>query len=113
MLFRSEFTEEEKEIITKVTRKYGEEIDFTNLKTYEAVGCPKCNNLGYFGRIGLFEILDITDEIKRLIVEGASTIDIRNKAIEQNYRPSVVDGIHKVLNGETTLKEINRKLLIY
>ena len=108
-----EFTEEEKEIITKVTRKYGEEIDFTNLKTYEAVGCPKCNNLGYFGRIGLFEILDITDEIKRLIVEGASTIDIRNKAIEQNYRPLVVDGIHKVLNGETTLKEINRKLLIY
>ena len=108
-----EFTENEKEIMNKIAQKYGENINFSTLRTYDAVGCPKCNNSGYYGRIGLFEILDITDEIKRLIVQGASTIDIKNKAIEQNYRPLIVDGIHKVLNGDTTLTEINRKLLIY
>ena len=108
-----EFTKEEKEIMTKIAEKYGETIDFTGLKTYEAVGCKKCNDLGYYGRIGLFEILNISEEIKELIVKGASTIDIRKKAIEENYRPLVVDGIKKVLAGDTTLEEVNKKLLIY
>ena len=108
-----DFTEEEKEIMTKIAEKYGETIDFTGLKTYQAVGCKKCNDLGYYGRIGLFEILNISEEIKELIVKGASTIDIRKKAIEENYRPLVVDGIKKVLAGDTTLEEVNKKLLIY
>ena len=107
------FTEEEKNIISKIANKYGEEINFDNLKTYDAVGCEKCNNIGYYGRIGIFETLDITDEIKELIVKGASTIEIRNKAIEQNYRPLVVDGINKILHGDTTLEELNRQLILY
>lgn len=107
------FTEEEKEIITKIAEKYGEKIDFDKLKTYDAVGCKKCNNIGYYGRIGVFEILDITDEIKELIVKGASTIEIRNKALEQNYKPLIMDGIHKVLEGYTTLEELNKQLVIY
>ena len=52
------------------------------------------------------------EEIKELIVKGASTIVIRKKAIEENYRPLVVDGIKKVLAGDTTLEEVNKKLLI-
>ena len=108
-----EFTEEEKKIITKVMRKYGDEVDFTGLKTYDAVGCKKCNNTGYYNRIGVFEILNVEDEIEELIVEGASTTEIRKKALEVGYRPLVVDGIKKVLKGETTLKELNNKLLIY
>lgn len=108
-----EFTKEEKEIISKIAEQYGETVDFNGLKTYDAVGCKECNNLGYYGRIGLFEILNISDEIRELIVKGASTIDIRKKAIEENYRPLVVDGINKVLRGETSLEEINKKLLIY
>ena len=108
-----EFTEEEKKIITKVMGKYGDEVDFTGLKTYDAVGCKKCNNTGYYNRIGVFEILNVEDEIEELIVEGASTTEIRKKALEVGYRPLVVDGIKKVLKGETTLKELNNKLLIY
>lgn len=108
-----EFTQEEKDIISKIAAKYGEEINFDNLKTYDAVGCKKCNNFGYYGRIGIFEVLDITDEIKELIVKGASTIEIRNKALEQNYKPLVMDGIHKILHGETTLEELNRQLILY
>ena len=108
-----EYTQEEKEIITKIAEKYGQAVDFTNKKTYEAVGCKKCNNVGYYGRIGIFETLDVTDEIKELIVKGASTIEVRKKALEQNYRPLVVDGIRKILNGDTTLEELNRQLILY
>lgn len=108
-----DFTEEEKNIIIKISEKYGEKIDFNKYKTYDAVGCKKCNNIGYYGRTGIFEVLDISDEIKELIVKGASTIEIRNKALEQNYKPLIMDGIHKVLNGDTTLEELNRQLVIY
>lgn len=108
-----EFTKEEKEVISKIASRYGEEINFDNLKTYDAVGCKKCNNIGYYGRIGIFETLNVTDEIKELIVKGASTIEIRNKALEQNYKPLVMDGIHKILNGYTTLDELNRQLILY
>ena len=108
-----EFTQEEKDIITKIAEKYGEKIDFTNKKTYDAVGCKKCNNIGYYGRIGIFETLDITEDIKELIVKGASTLEIRNKALEQNYKPLVMDGIKKVLNGSTILDELNRQLILY
>lgn len=108
-----EFTSEEKEIITKIAEKYGETVNFDNAKTFEAVGCKKCNNIGYYGRIGVFETLDVSDEIKELIVKGASTIEIRKKAQEQNYKPLVIDGIRKIMNGETTLEELNRQLILY
>ncbi len=108
-----QFTEEEKKIITKIMDKYGEKVDFTDLKTYETVGCKMCNNTGYYGRIGVFEILNVADEIKQLIVNGSSTMEIREKALQLDYRPLVVDGIKKVLKGETTLEELNNKLLIY
>lgn len=108
-----EFTEQEKEVMNKIAQKYGEEIDFSKIKTYNAVGCEACNHSGYFERIGLFEVLEITDEIKEMIMEGKSSIEIRKKALEQSYRPLVVDGIHKVMQGYTNLDEINRKLLIY
>ena len=108
-----EFTSEEKEIITKIAEKYGETVNFDNAKTFEAVGCKKCNNIGYYGRIGVFETLDVSDEIKELIVKGASTIEIRKKAQEQNYKPLVIGGIRKIMNGETTLEELNRQLILY
>lgn len=108
-----DFTTEEKEVMTKIAEKYGTKIDFTGKKTYEAVGCKKCNNIGYYGRIGIFETLDVTDEIKELIVKGASTIEVREKALEQAYKPLVVDGISKILNGDTTLEELNRQLILY
>lgn len=108
-----EFSEMEKEKISKIAEKYGKKINFDNLKTYDAVGCKKCNNIGYFGRIGIFETLSITDEIKELIVKGKSTIEIRNKALESDYKPLVMDGINKILEGYTTLDELNRQLILY
>ena len=106
-------TDSEKQIMTKILNKYGEDIDLSNVKTYDPVGCKHCDNTGYYERIGIFEILDFTEEIKELIVQGASTLEIRQKAIELGYRPLIVDGINKVINGITTLDELNKKLLFY
>lgn len=108
-----DFTETEKQIINNILKKYNEDIDLNNIKTYDTVGCKYCNNTGYYDRIGVFEILNITEEVKELIVKGASSIEIRKKALEENYRPLVVDGIKKVIKGETTLEELNKKLLFF
>lgn len=108
-----EFTKTEKDIIENMLRKYNEEVNLENVTTYDAIGCKYCNNTGYYERIGVFEILDITEEIKDLIVKGVPSTEIRKKAIEQNYRPLVIDGIKKVIKGETTLEELNKKLLFF
>ena len=108
-----EFTVEEKEIIEKIGKRYNVEFNLKGVKTYEAIGCDKCNNTGYYDRIGIFEILNITDEIKELIMNGESSIEIKKYALQEDYRPLCIDGINKVLEGITNLDEINRKILIF
>ena len=105
------FTKDEIEVIERILGKYGETPDLKNAVTYDAVGCKKCNGTGYYSRVGVFEILDITEEVKELIMNSASTIEIRRMALKQNYRPLIVDGLKKVISGMTTLEELNNKLL--
>ena len=107
-----DYTEEEKRIIETISKKYGVEFDLSG-KTYDAIGCKHCNNTGYYDRIGIFEMLEITDEIKQEIMNGKSSIEIRNEALKQKYKPLVVDVIRKIVQGYTTLEELNKKLLIY
>ena len=108
-----EFTDYEKEIIQKIGEKYNYKFNIDGVKTYDAVGCEKCNNSGYYDRIGIFEVLNIEDDIKELIMEGKSSIEIRRKAMEKDYRPLIVDGVNKVIQGETNLGELNKKLIIF
>lgn len=110
---KREFNEKEKEIITKINNKYGIETNFDNKFTYDIIGCDKCNGSGYYDRIGVFEILDINDEVKELISRDASTMEIKKKALEFEYKPFVVDAMSKVLDGITTLDEVNKELIIY
>lgn len=107
------FNEEEKRIITAIAKRYGVEFDLSRT-TYDAIGCKYCNNTGYYDRIGIFEILDLTDEIKESIMNGKSSLDIKRQALQDsNYKPLVVDGIKKIIEGHTNLEELNRRLLIY
>ena len=108
-----EFSEFEKNIIKKIGEKYHVDFSVEGIKTYDAIGCKKCNNSGYLERIGIFEVLNIDEDIKELIMEGKSSIEIRRRAMEKEYRPLIVDGINKVLKGHTTLEELNKKLVIY
>lgn len=108
-----DFTEEEKRIITSIGEKYNIKYDLEGKKTYDAVGCKKCNNTGYYGRIGIFEILIINDELRTLIVDNKSSIEIKNAALKNGYLPLIIDGINKIINGTTNLQELNNKLAIY
>ena len=106
------FTVREKRLITQIGEKYHVNFDL-NGTTYEAQGCKYCNHTGYYERIGIFEVLNLTDEIKEAIMTGKSSLEIRRLALEQSYEPLIIDGIRKVINGYTTLEELNRKLLIF
>ena len=107
------FTEEEKNIMNNIAKEYNTSLDFEDKVTFDALGCEKCNNTGYFDRIGVFEVLIIDDNIKKLIIDNEPSIEIRNAALKGEYKPLIIDGLQKVLDGITNLKELNNKLAIY
>ncbi|MGH3665490.1 MAG: type II secretion system protein GspE, partial [Egibacteraceae bacterium] len=72
------------------------------------VGCPNCAKTGYRGRLAVHEVMRVTEDIERLIVEKASTDEIARMAQEQGMRTLREDGLAKVLLGLTTLEEIAR-----
>ena len=71
-------------------------------------GCPKCNQTGFMGRSGIFELMFITDEIKSLVDARRSAAEIKKKAVEQGMKTLREDGLEKVLKGITTLEEVMR-----
>ncbi len=75
---------------------------------YHPKGCTKCNGLGYKGRMTISEIFQISREIQKLITQGAITSDLQDKAIELGMLTMKQDGVLKVLEGETSLSEIER-----
>jgi type IV pilus assembly protein PilB len=89
-----------------------EEEELASLATlpqlYRAVGCQTCANTGYHGRLAVGEMMALTDEISLLIVERASTKDVRKVAIDQGMVTLRQDGLRHVLEGATTLEEILR-----
>jgi type IV pilus assembly protein PilB len=106
-------TEDERKYIARIEKNTGEKFVVDETKIYEPVGCQYCNGIGYYDRIGAFEILCINEELKDMISEGASTIDIRKYAKEHtNYRPLIVDGLNKALSGITTIDELKRKIIV-
>ncbi len=107
------FTDKEIEIMTEIGNKSGVKFDFKGKTTFDAVGCKKCNNTGYYGRIGIFEVLILNDDIKELIVKDASPLEIKKVALQSGYLPLIIDGINKVLSGITNLEELNNKLALY
>jgi type IV pilus assembly protein PilB len=79
------------------------------LKTQKGQGCSTCNNTGYKGRVGLYEVMEITDEIRELILIGASAMELRKKAIEDGMITLRESGLHKIRAGITTVEEVVRE----
>src|SRR6202008_3302094 len=80
-----------------------------SMKTYKGKGCATCNNTGYKGRIGLYEVMEITDEIRELILIGASALELRKKAIDDGMITLRESGLHKIRAGVTTCEEVVRE----
>ena len=72
-------------------------------------GCDKCNNTGYKGRVGLYEVMEITDELRELVLVGASAVELRRKAIEEGMLTLRQSGLRKVKDGLTSIEEVARE----
>ena len=72
-------------------------------------GCEKCNNTGYKGRVGLYEVMEVTEELRELILVGASSLELRRKAIDEGMLTLRSSGLRKVKDGVTTIEEIVRE----
>lgn len=77
-------------------------------KLYRGKGCDKCINTGYLGRTGIYELLPVTNDIRKLIMEHADAVQIKEKAISNGMKTLLQDGIEKALQGITTLEEVLR-----
>jgi type IV pilus assembly protein PilB len=72
-------------------------------------GCEKCNNTGFKGRVGLYEVMEVTEEIRELILVGASALELRRKAVDEGMITLRRSGLLKVKDGVTTIEEIVRE----
>jgi type IV pilus assembly protein PilB len=79
-----------------------------DIKFYRPKGCEQCNNEGYHGRIGIYEVLEVNVEIEKLITASASTETIEKKAKEQGMHLMIEDGFIKAVQGMTSIEEIMR-----
>jgi len=91
-----------------------EQIGFTpdlaaKVKPKKGSGCEKCNKTGYKGRVGLYEVMEITDELRELILVGASALELRRKAIEEGMITLRGSGLRKITEGVTTIEEVLRE----
>jgi type II secretory ATPase GspE/PulE/Tfp pilus assembly ATPase PilB-like protein len=103
-----ESVESIKKILSIISPKAKVEIPKKIEKLYRPKGCPKCNNLGYKGRVGIFEVLTINEEIEKLILEMAGEAEIAVAALESGMITMLQDGILKAVAGVTSIDEVNR-----
>lgn len=75
---------------------------------YKGKGCSICNNTGYKGRLGVYEVLEVTDTVKNLIMRNATSQEIEDAAQKEGMTTMIEDGFYKALNGLTTLEELIR-----
>src|SRR5881409_1891769 len=82
-----------------------------SVKIQKGKGCGTCNNTGYKGRTGLYEVMEVDDEIRELVLVGASALELKKKAIERGMITLRRSGLIKVALGQTTLEEVARETI--
>jgi type IV pilus assembly protein PilB len=75
-------------------------------------GCPKCNNTGYKGRVALYEVMEMTGSMREMVLQGASTDELRTKAIEDGMLTLRRSGLEKARDGMTSLEEVLKVTVI-
>jgi type IV pilus assembly protein PilB len=79
------------------------------INTYRGKGCPMCNGTGYKGRVGLYEVMEVGDELRELVLIGASSLELKKKAVEHGMITLRASGLQKLRDGVTTLEEVLRE----
>jgi type IV pilus assembly protein PilB len=72
-------------------------------------GCDRCNRTGYKGRVGLYEVMEVNEQLRELILVGASALELRRKAVEDGMLTLRMSGLRKVKDGLTTIEEVARE----
>ncbi len=75
----------------------------------KGAGCERCNQTGYKGRVGLYEVMEVTDELRELILVGASGLELKRKAVDEGMITLRRSGLRKVMDGVTTIEEVVRE----
>ena len=91
-----------------INKHYSPVGDNREIRVYKGQGCKNCRNTGYAGRIGIFEILEISKEIRKLITERKDADVIARQAIQDGMITMLDDGLQKVSKGVTSIEEILR-----
>jgi len=104
-----EISKRVKGLLNEFSEEDRKKIDFNNLKFFEGSGCEACQGIGYKGRIGIYEVLTINQEIEKLILSGqTSEYDMRDNAKKNGMITMVQDGLLKALDGITSVEEVFR-----
>ena len=88
------------------------ESEAPNIQLYKGRGCEACNQRGYKGRVGLFEVMKVTEDIRELVLSGASAVELRRKAIEEGMISLRHSGLQKIREGVTTIEEVVRESVL-
>ena len=94
--------------IKKVLGKLFASDNQKELKLFHGKGCTECNSTGYQGRVGVFEVLPISEKIGKMILEHATSSDVEKQAIEEGMMTMKQDGYMKVVEGVSTIEEVLR-----
>jgi general secretion pathway protein E len=73
---------------------------------YRAVGCDECNTTGYRGRLGIYELMIVDDEIRQMVLRNVDSGTIKKQAVQKGMRTLIADGARKVLSGHTSVAEV-------
>ncbi len=98
--------EKVKRIVDAIPKQSG--IEIPNLTFYHSKGCERCNNMGYKGRIGIYEVIPKSEGLDKLIMENAGAMEIRKYAIENGMVTMMQDGLLKAMQGITDVEEVFR-----
>jgi type IV pilus assembly protein PilB len=88
------------------------EHESRTLKLFKGRGCERCTNTGYKGRVGLYEVLEVDDEMREMILSGASSFELRQKAIQNGMMTLRMSGLQKIRDGMTTVEEVVRETVL-
>lgn len=101
----------------KVPQKTLLDIGFTpeeaeTVKVFDGRGCDRCNGTGYKGRVGLYEVMQVSDELRELVLSGATAMDLRNQAVREGMITLRRSGLIKIMTGMTNIEEVLRETVL-
>jgi type IV pilus assembly protein PilB len=83
--------------------------DAKHVAPFHGQGCEKCNNTGYKGRVGLYEVMEVSEQLRELVLVGASAVELRKRAIEEGMLTLRMSGLEKIKAGLTSIEEVARE----